>query len=86
MKEAVAIRTSIFGSEAPITKLSSMGFARIAVVRGDTAAADSIYRTVREVILRQSSVEHPDIQYIDSVRASLRPSADRARPVRVGKR
>ena len=86
VKEAVAIRTSIFGSEAPITKLSSMGFARIAVVRGDTAAADSIYRTVREVILRQSSVEHPDIQYIDSVRASLRPSADRARPVRVGKR
>lgn len=85
VNEAVAIRTGVFGARAPITMLSSLGYARIALARADTAKADSIYRDVRNVLIRTSSAQHPDVQFLDSARAALHPGTDRARAVRVGR-
>jgi hypothetical protein len=47
VKRAVAIRTATFGAQGAITALSSLGLARVAAARGDTAAADSIYDAAR---------------------------------------
>ena len=82
IKRAIAIRTATFGREGAITALSSLGLARIAAVRGDTAAADSIYDTAREILLRQTTRDHPDIRFVDSLRAVLHIGGDTARGVR----
>jgi len=83
VKRAVAIRTATFGAQAPITALSSLGLARIVATRGDTAAADSIYDAAREILLRQTTREHPDVRFVDSLRAVLHVGRDGVRPVRL---
>jgi serine/threonine protein kinase len=76
VKRAVAIRTATFGTQATITALSSLGLARVAAVRGDTAAADSIYGAARSIILRQTTPASPDVRFVDSLQALLHVGQD----------
>jgi hypothetical protein len=82
IKRAVAIRTATFGPQAAITTLSSLGLARVAAARGDTARADSIYDAARAILLRQTTREHPDVRFVDSSRAVLHIGRDDVRGVR----
>jgi tetratricopeptide (TPR) repeat protein len=82
IRRAVAIRTAIFGADAAITTLSSLGLARVAAARGDIAAADSIYDAARKILLRQTTLEHPDVRLVDSSRAALHVGSDEVRRVR----
>lgn len=83
IKTAVSIRSSIFGADAPITTLSALGFARVALARGDTISADSIYRNAHDILVRQTTADHPDVRFVDSSRAALHVGTEKRRGVTV---
>ena len=64
------------GARSP--RCRHLGLARIAAARGDTAAADSIYDAAREILLRQTTRDHPDVRFVDSLRAVLHVGRDEA--------